>query len=744
MNSHRPGAVARPSTILTGIALAVLLMAPAEESAARTSLTDLQNQINELDTRLTDCVNGATAGCQGPPGPQGDPGPQGPPGLRGEKGDPGLPGIPGEQGPKGDPGPQGPPGPEGSANSALTRLQQLGSNLQRPEIFARFPARALLSLACTATSSAAASIDIGGAASGRIVGLLGSSGMSETFRYSVLFTSRSPLDPVATIGAPATIRVDNAGGTLVVSGIVEQLANSLDAGGSLLYRATVVPRFARLGPGSDYRIFQESSTPNIVQQILGERGLFGFSSLLAGTYDPREAVVQYGESDFDFISRLLEEEGIFYYFSAGVGDLVLGDAPSAYTAPGLVLEFRGDDASLPGSARLNSFFFGARRSVPRYTVDSYNFRTPQQDLASSRGGLPGADEIYEFDTRFRSSSETDTAANLGLQRQQADAVQFFASGAFPAIHPGQVVTVGGDVPDRGFVVTGVDHVLLQDAETGCNTYANSFRGIPAETTYRPARKTPKPVARGVTTALVTGPGGEIRHVDEYGRVKVQFHWDREGANDQNSSAWVRVMLPADRQRAVHTGVGRNLYLPKIGSEVLVSFIDGDPSQPIIVGNLYNGNDRPPAELPASRNLVAKPFGLVDSRYDFYRTVTTGVQLSPRLSEFRKVNGRIEFGRNGICTYQEFDAYRFAQENFSLNPDFNFHQQSSSLSNLPCSWTSANQNRSVTLTLSPEIVFTISFERDFSVGSGTSHRDLGPSKSIERISLIRQEEDEREF
>jgi type VI secretion system secreted protein VgrG len=397
-------------------------------------------------------------------------------------------------------------------------------------------------------------------------------------------------------------------------------------GDAVRYQAEIVPRLWLLTRTQGSRIFQELSVPQIVARVLGGVPGLTFEMRLQGTFHPRNYVVQYRETDFDFISRLMEEEGIFYFFrhAADGHTLVLANTPEGHPDLPDTYPFRAD---LMFPARPDSIYAWEKAQEIRsgkVTLWDHNFETPGQNHESTAtiqegvqaGQVPHrlaiADndrlEIYDYPggyaQRFdgvdpaggerpaelqKIAAAGEAAAGVRMQEEAARSLAVRGAGTAPGLAAGHAFTLSRHAGAAGrYVLTSVQHAARAVTAAGAAAYGNTFTCIPAGLPYRPARKTTKPVVPGTQTAVVVGPPGEEIFADKYGRVKVQFHWDREGRNDASSSCWIRVAQPA--------AGGGSALIPRIGWEVLVSFLDGDPDRPIIVGSLYNP-PRPPAPPP---------------------------------------------------------------------------------------------------------------------------------------------------
>ena len=403
------------------------------------------------------------------------------------------------------------------------------------------------------------------------------------------------------------------------------------------FSAEVVPKVWLLTQQSQSRIFQLKSVPDILKAVLTG---FDCDWKLQGHYEPREYCVQYRETDFDFASRLMEEEGIYYFFnhSSSGHKMVLSDSPQGHAdVPGLTTVRYG---MVEGGLRLADHVFGWRKiqslRTAKYTLWDHNFQQPTQNLeaktditASVQAGTVshklkdqsnGSLERYDFPgsyaVRFDGVSPSGGAQSGRLQkilddkdrtvklRMQAAAVETLkveGSSSCANFVAGHKFTL-----DRHFDADG-DYVLVSVLQDGSITdsytsgsegqdfsYSNTFTCIPFQLPYRPAYKTARPFVHGVQNAIVTGPGGEEIFTDKYGRVKVQFYWDRQGKKDANSSCWLRVSTSwAGKQWGF-------IQIPRIGQEVLVAFVEGNPDEPVIVGSVWNPETMPTYGLPGNK------------------------------------------------------------------------------------------------------------------------------------------------
>jgi type VI secretion system secreted protein VgrG len=437
-------------------------------------------------------------------------------------------------------------------------------------------------------------------------GFKGTEAISQLYRFDLDLLSENPSVKFQDIvGKNVTVRlVDAQGEQRYWNGFISRFSQGAQDRRLYAYRAEMIPWLWFLTRTADCRIFQSKTVPDIVQKIFKDLGFQDFELRLYGSFTPRDYCVQYRETDFDFVSRLLEEEGIYYYFKHQDGKhvLVLGNDPAAHgpipqqkTArydfrgggikyEDVITEWHQDEEFHPGA----------------WAQTDYNFETPSSSLAVSLNGR-NRYEIYDYPGEYGVRSEGDRLARIRLQEQTAQCAISRGSSGCRHFICGYSFTLEdhyrADLKQQ-YLLTAVHHRASQeDYETGAEgkgndlTYQNSFECIPFSVPYRPRRVTPRPFVRGCQTAVVVGPSGEEIYTDKFGRVKVQFHWDREGKKNENSSCWVRVSHPWAGQ-----GWG-SVAIPRIGQEVIVDFLEGDPDQPIIIGRVYNAEQMPPFGMP---------------------------------------------------------------------------------------------------------------------------------------------------
>jgi type VI secretion system secreted protein VgrG len=323
--------------------------------------------------------------------------------------------------------------------------------------------------------------------------------------------------------------------------------------------------------------------------------------------------VQYRETDFNFVSRTMEQYGVFYYFKFedGKHTLVLDMKKNYPACEEAEVTFPSVPGGQPTADHITGWQHDYRFVSGKWSHTDYNFETPSTSLKASVPKLPAVDlpqgekyEIYDYPGEYAVQPDGDTVARVRQEEEelQHNAVAggstcrtFTAGNKFKLTHHPDEDSVSEQ--DKSYLLTSVTHSASQSsddtAESGDASYHNSFTCIADSIQYRPERSTPRPVISGVQTAVVVGPAGEEIYTDKYGRVKVQFHWDRIGGKNEHSSCCTRVSYP-------WAGKGWGaIHIPRIGQEVIVDFLEGDPDQPIITGRVYNAEQMPPYELPAN-------------------------------------------------------------------------------------------------------------------------------------------------
>jgi type VI secretion system secreted protein VgrG len=442
----------------------------------------------------------------------------------------------------------------------------------------------------------------------------GQEGISQLFRFRLeLVSEEHPIKLESMIGQNLTVNMTlSDGSTRYFNGFVSQFTQTGRDSQFTYYNAEIVPWLWFLSQKSDCRIFQNKTVPEIITQIFQEFGFRDFRSALQGTYEPRDVMVQYHETDFNFISRLMEQAGIFYFFEheRGKHTFVMADNPAAHPVLPVtpMVSYQIGDSRGAGGDAVTRFAVKQEWRPGKYVMNDYNFELPNTDLeVTSTSRFEVGDnrryELYEYPGDYPKKAQGESLARIRLQEVESISQVMRGTSTCRAMAAGYRFTLTGhDQQDlnQTYVITNVHYEARTGNGAGAGgieTYTNDFIAIPDSVPFRPSRLTPDPVVRGPETGVVVGPNGEEVFVDEYGRIKVQFYWDRQGKNDQNSSGWIRVAQPwAGKQWGT-------LFIPRVGDEVLIDFLHGDLSRPIVVGSLYNGEHRPPVSLPAGQTIT---------------------------------------------------------------------------------------------------------------------------------------------
>ena len=437
--------------------------------------------------------------------------------------------------------------------------------------------------------------------------------MSRLFEYRLQLLG--PKDDVSLdeiLGKNVTIKVGLGNDeTRYFNGYVTRFALGGKYGRYHRYVATVRPWLWFLTRTSDCRIFQEMSVPDIIKSVFADHPAADFKFELTGAYRKRTYCVQYRETDFNFVSRLLESEGIGYYFrhTEGHDTMVLTDSTSKHTAADACakLSFVGPEEQVKPELEHVSAWDCSREIQPGvYVHDDYDLERPSVELKTSkvlpRKYTPSDYEVYDYPGEYLERADGEQYASVRIDELGSQFELAHAITNARGLACGSLLTLE-DHPradqNREYLVVGASHELTFGdyeslPETEGTTYRCAFAAMPSTQQFRPKRETPKPFVQGPQTAVVVGPGGEEIFTDKYGRVKVQFHWDRRGKKDDKSSCWIRVSHP-------WAGKGWGaISTPRIGQEVIVDFLEGDPDQPIITGRVYNAEQMPPYDLPANK------------------------------------------------------------------------------------------------------------------------------------------------
>ncbi len=393
-----------------------------------------------------------------------------------------------------------------------------------------------------------------------------------------------------------------------VSGYVTRFAQRGFEGKHCVYEMQLKPWLWLLSRTSDCRIFQEMSVPDIVKQVFEDHPVARYEFKLLRPYRTWNYCVQYRETDFNFVARLLEHEGIYWYVEHDESGhkVVLCDSASGHDAkPGCEsLPFYGSESQGAPQLEYVQGWSGAQCVRPgKVVITDYDFQKPSSALETSQTVKRDYDlsdgEIFDYPGGYIQTGDGSQYVEDRLDELQSSHETYDGTTNAQGVQTGHLLSLTRhprDSENAQYLVTGTQlslHQAANESGSGETSLRCSFSCIPAQQQFRPGRRTPKPLVSGPQTAIVTGPAGEEIHTDKFGRVKVQFHWDRRGKRDERSSCWVSV---------AHPWAGSNfggIHIPRIGQEVIVGFIEGDPDAPIIIGRTYNGENLPPWDLPAN-------------------------------------------------------------------------------------------------------------------------------------------------
>lgn len=462
-------------------------------------------------------------------------------------------------------------------------------------------------------------------------------GISKLFRYELSLIHEEVdegyvptiVNTNAVLGQPMLIAVNQPDATQrYFHGIVAHFTQGHRDGRFTYYNAVLVPRVWLLTQRAQSRIFQQKSVPDILREVF--TGL-EVTYEIQGTFHPRDYCVQYRETDFNFASRLMEEEGIYYYFehSDSGHRMVVANTPQSHReCPGkakipYILDVTREEGFL---GCIHQWQFDQILQTGKYSLWDHTFELPHKRLEAEKPSrvIVGGNqqlEIYDYPggyaKRFAGIDKSggvqaselqkifeDNQRTAELRMQEIDAGLKVSSGkgncaALTAGYRFEIFNHPSGETNGAYVITSVSHEAVQSPayvsnEIGDEPYKTEFSCIrygSGNAPYRPPSTAQKPIVHGSQTAVVVGPPGEEIFVDKYGRVKVQFHWDRAGQANASSSCWIRVA-----QTSASTRWG-SIYIPRIGQEVVIDFLEGDPDRPLIVGTVYNASELPPYTLP---------------------------------------------------------------------------------------------------------------------------------------------------
>jgi type VI secretion system secreted protein VgrG len=443
----------------------------------------------------------------------------------------------------------------------------------------------------------------------------GHEGLGQTFVYELSLVSKDfGVDLSKLLGQPMTVRLDledDDDKPRYFNGIVTR-ASQLDGEEDLArYSVTLQPWLSLLDFTTDCRIFQDQSVPDIVKEVFRRADFSDFEESLSGTYGKLEYCVQYRESDFNFVSRLLEHAGIYYFFrhQEDKHTLVLADSIGPHkTVDGYEeIEYHPPrDTSRAESEHLSSWVVAQEMRVGGVSMTDYDFKLPRTGLLSTlnkpQNYAHAETELFEYPGDFLTKGEGDGRVKIRLEERQLEHEMVHASGDVRGLGCGDLfdlVNFPRDDQNKEYLVVTAIYTIhggqyASSGHGGPEEFHSSLTLLDSQIPYRPPLRANKFRMDGPQTAMVVGPSGEEIWTDKYGRVMVQFHWDRYGMSDERSSCWVRVsqVWAGAKWGAIH--------IPRIGHEVVVDFLEGDPDRPLITGRVYNGDNMPPYDLPDNK------------------------------------------------------------------------------------------------------------------------------------------------
>lgn len=396
------------------------------------------------------------------------------------------------------------------------------------------------------------------------------------------------------------------------NGFVSQFSQVGTNGNYVAYKAVLKPWLWFLSRTADCRIFQEMKVPDIIKQVFRDLGYTDFEDHLSGTYKKWTYCVQYRETDFNFVSRLMEQEGIYYYFKHQDGKhiLTLSDAVSAHqTFSGYeeIPYYPPSDQDHRDRDHVMDWVITKEAQTGVVALNDYDFEKPKASLQTSssiiRSHSVANYEVYDYPGEYIQHADGENYAQVRIQELQAQFAIVRGKANARGMGVGnlfKLINFGRADQNKEYLIESMSYDLRSEGyetqgSSGVEeTFLCNFTAVDSQTQYRALRATPKPHVQGPQTAVVVGPSSEEIYTDKYGRVKVQFFWDRYGKMDENSSCWVRVsqVWAGKKWGAIH--------IPRIGQEVIVDFLEGDPDQPIITGRVYNADQMPPYGLPANK------------------------------------------------------------------------------------------------------------------------------------------------
>ncbi len=449
-----------------------------------------------------------------------------------------------------------------------------------------------------------------------VASLTGEEKMSELFRFDVEFVSDDHnIDIERILGKRVTLSIMQSDERTLrpFDCFVSRFRQLRPKGRLARYQANLVPWIWQFTLNSECLVYQKMTLPGVIKETFKRLGFSDFDmrvNVEKKIHGEWEYCCQYRESSFGFVSRLMEIEGMYYFFrqEKGKHTMVITDSMSEHKPCPFQSSFRFEHAFGPGYKRGDDRVFEwaweKKLRPARYTHNEYNPEKPDDDLLKTTGTTlkkrpDDAFEIYDYPGDYEERGDAEQWGRLRMEELEVDHEVVSGASNARSMMPGyrfELTHHPRQDQNGEYLITSVTHsasegAFLPGADSDEPFYENKFTCMPVKVPYRPTRKTERPLMLGSQTAVVVGPPGEEIHADPMGRVKIQFHWDRVGKKDDKSSCWIRVMQPwAGR------GYG-HIWIPRVGQEVIVDFLEGDPDRPIITGSVYHAKNLPPYKLP---------------------------------------------------------------------------------------------------------------------------------------------------
>jgi type VI secretion system secreted protein VgrG len=495
--------------------------------------------------------------------------------------------------------------------------------------------------------------------------MTGTDGLSQPFEYNLELLSQARQDGSSMLGnAGVTVSLTlGDGSTRYFHGLCTRFAHVGTLGNYQHYEATLRPWLWLLNLSADCRIFQNMAIPDIIKQVFSNLGAPAITDSLTGTYAALDYCVQYRETAFNFVSRLMEREGIYYYFTHAQGAhtmVLIDDVSSHPTGAYSPMNYYPRGQSRQRADHVYGWSNLQQVQTGQYSLQDFDYTQPTVDLsASSATATGGMYEVYDYPGGY---ADSDGGTHYtGVQYQGARAGDAYVQGEanVRGLAVGDLFKISGlpwtDQDSVQFLVTSAAYQLVLNAYESVPVadeplFTCRFKAVDRTTPFRPPRITPRSVIRGPQTAIVTGTSGEEIYTEAAARIKVQFHWDRVGTNDQNSSCWIRVAQPwASKTFGFQ-------WIPRIGDEVVVEFLEGDPDRPLITGSVYNAQNTPPLTLPDNKTQSG---------------ILTRSSKSGDATTFNQLMFEDLKGSEQVYFYAERDFNRIVGNNDTLKVGFDF-------------------------------------------------------------------------